>query len=183
MPTKQSRNGSRKVSKKRSRKVSKKGSRKISKKMSREISKKMSRKISKKGSRKNPCGVGKILKDGYYRKAYRIKSYIKSDGTKVNGTSVKSAFVAPTCIQDKGKIGKGPKLFQIKKNGMMRKYGYSTSGLMKSRRLSIDKAIKNNEKHEVLKHLVAIRTLNKSNKDLYDVLDKDVKYIQGKYFK
>ena len=48
---------------------------------------------------------------------------------------------------------------------------------------SIDKAIKNNEKHEVLKHLVAIRTLNKSNKDLYDVLDKDVKYIQGKYFK
>ena len=30
---------------------------------------------------------------------------------------------------------------------------------------------------------VHLETLNKSNKDLYDVLDKDVKYIQGKYFK
>lgn len=155
---------------------------KLSRKKSKRVSKKVSKKVSRKTSKKPPCGVGRILKDGYYRKAYRRKSYIKSDGTKVNGSVVKSAFVTSTCIQDKGKAGKGLKLFKIKNSGMMRKYGYTTGATMKSRRLSIDKAINGNEKHEVFKHLVTIRTLNKSNKDLYDILDKDVKYIQKKYF-
>ena len=174
MPRKTSKKGSRKVSKKSSRKVYKKGSRKTSKKSSRKTSKMMSRKIS--------CGVGKILKDGYYRKAHRINPYIKNDGKKVSGSTIKSVFVKPSCIQDRGKVGKGPKLFRVTNTGMLRKYGYSTSALMKSRRIAIDKSIKHNEKHEVLKHLVAIRTLNKSNKDKYDILDKDVKYIQNKYF-
>lgn len=164
------------------RKTSRKGSKKISKKRTRKSSRKSSKKVSKKVSRKNPCGVGRILKDGYYRKAYMKKSYVKNDGTKVSGSVVKPSFVPPTCIPDKGKLGKGPKLFKIKDTGMMRKYGYSTSATMKSRRISIDKAIKNNEKHEVLKRLVAIRTLNKSNDKIYNVLDKDVKYIQKKYF-
>ena len=57
------------------------------------------------------CSKGEIERVGY--------SFVKKTGTHVS--------VKPTCIKDKGKPGKGPKLITIphEDEGLLSKYGYS----------------------------------------------------------
>jgi hypothetical protein len=62
----------------------------------------------------------------------RRKSYVRSDGVRVKATSF--------TIKDRGRPGRGPKLFKLKKGGLS-KYGYSTSASLANRHLSLSRAI------------------------------------------
>lgn len=108
------------------------------------------------------CTKGQILRDGYVTKK----------GTKV----------APKCVKDMGKPGKGPKLFEMKDSGLLGNYGYELKIAHEKRTEAIKKSIKKNGKNKVLKYLVALRTLHKSNERYYNKLDRDVKWVQKNYF-
>ena len=127
-----------------------------------QFSKKTSKKSSKKSIKK--CPKGQILKKGY---------------TTQKGTKVK-----PTCIEDKGKPGKGPELFKIPKKdeGLLGDFGYELKISHEKRVKAIKKSIKANNALKVLRYLNAIRTLNKSNERYFNKLDKDVKWLQKNYF-
>lgn len=60
------------------------------------------------------------------------KSYVRSDGTRVKATSYTS--------KNRGRKGRGPKLFKLKKGGLSR-YGYSTSASAVDRHLALSRAI------------------------------------------
>jgi hypothetical protein len=60
------------------------------------------------------------------------KSYVRSDGTRVKATSFK--------IKNRGKRGRGPKLFKLKKGGLS-KYGYGTSKPISLRHQALSVAI------------------------------------------
>lgn len=60
------------------------------------------------------------------------KSYVRSDGTRVKATSYKT--------KNRGRPGRGPKLFKLKKGGLSR-YGYKTSTPMSMRHKALSMAI------------------------------------------
>lgn len=115
------------------------------------------------------CPKGTIKVEGY--------TYTKKDGKKVK--------VGSKCTPDKGKPGKGPKLFTIPKKdeGLLGDYGYELKISHEKRTKAIKKSIKKNGALKVLRFLTAIRTLNKSNERYFNKLDKDVKWVQKNYFK
>jgi hypothetical protein len=117
----------------------------------------------------SPCVKGKIERIGY---EYNTKS----------GTLVK---VKKTCIEDKGKPGKGPKLIIIPKEdeGLLTTYGYSLKDSYEKRIKALKKANKNEDKLKVLRHVNALRTLQKSNEKYYNKLDRDFKWLQQNYNK
>jgi hypothetical protein len=110
------------------------------------------------------------------RSSYIKKSYNRKDGTKVKGSKIKSSL-----IKDRGQKGKGKKLFEIKDKGFLREEGYSLKKSLSQRRASLKKASREKGMLPVLRHLNAIRTLQKSNPENYKKLDEDVKYIQKEY--
>jgi len=119
------------------------------------------------------------MEKGMIRRAsYIRKSYIRKDGVKVKATKVESSLII-----DRGKKGKGKKLFEIKDEGLLSEKGYSLKKSQSQRRVSLKKASKDNGTLKVFKHLNAIRTLQKSNPTNYSKLDKDVKFIQKEYRK
>jgi hypothetical protein len=119
------------------------------------------------------------MEKGMIRRAsYIRKSYIRKDGVKVKATKVESSLII-----DRGKKGKGKKLFEIKDEGLLSEKGYSLKKSQSQRRVSLKKASKDKGTLKVLKHLNAIRTLQKSNPENYSKLDKDVKFIQKEYSK
>ena len=77
-----------------------------------------------------------------------------------------------------GRIGTGKKLFEIKDKGFLTSEGYKLNKPETARRTSLRKASKKKGSLKVLRHLNAIRTLQKSNPTAYKKLDADVKYIQ-----
>jgi len=111
------------------------------------------------------CPLGKIER----------AAYITKNGVKV----------PKTCIEDKGKPGKGPKLIIMPKEdfGLLSNYGYSLNDSHETRIKAIKKSIKEHDKLKVLRHINALRTLQKSNERLYNKLDKDLKWIQKNYEK
>jgi len=114
------------------------------------------------------CPQGQIERVGY--------SFVKK-------TSKKIIKVKPTCIMDKGKPGKGPKLIEIPKEdiGLLGKYGYSLHKNHEERVKSIMKANKENNHLKILRHLNALRTLQKSNEKYYNKLDRDMKWLRKHY--
>jgi hypothetical protein len=62
----------------------------------------------------------------------RRKSYVRSDGTRVKGTSYTT--------KNRGRKGRGPKLFKLRKGGLS-KYGYSSKESIASRHASLSQAI------------------------------------------
>jgi succinate dehydrogenase/fumarate reductase flavoprotein subunit len=113
----------------------------------------------------NKCPQGQILRVGY--------SYEKK----------KTVNVKPTCIIDKGKPGKGLKLFEIPKEdiGLLSDYGYSLKKNYDERIKAIKKATRDYSKLKILKHINALRTLQKSNEKYYRKLDKDLRWLQDNY--
>jgi len=101
---------------------------------------------------------------------------MRKDGIKVKGSKVKSSL-----IKDRGEKGKGKKLFEIKDTGFLRKNGYSLKKSLKERKKSLRRASKEKDILPILRHLNAIRTLQKSNLENFKKLDKDVKFIQKEY--
>ena len=113
------------------------------------------------------CSANEIEKVGY--------SYKKKSGKQVD--------VKPTCINDKGKPGKGEKIINFSEEdvGLLSKYGYKLKNSHEKRVESLKKAIKDNSELKILRHVNAIRTLQKSNEKLYNKLDKDMKWLQKDY--
>ena len=116
------------------------------------------------------CPQGEINRVGY--------SFIKK-------TSKKTVKIKPTCIEDKGKPGKGPKLINIPKEdeGLLSDYGYSLKKSHEDRIKAIKKAYKEHPHLKILRHLNALRTLQKSNERNYNKLNKDMKWLQEYYSK
>ena len=116
------------------------------------------------------CPKGEIMRVGY--------SYTKK---KTN----KKVSVEPTCIKDRGKAGKGLKLIQMPEYdvGLLSKYGYSLAHSHIDRVKSIKKAMKENSELKILRHINALRTLQKSNQKYHNKLDKDYKWIEKDYRK
>jgi hypothetical protein len=114
------------------------------------------------------CPTGKIERVGY--------SYTKK-------TTGKNVHVNPTCINDMGKKGKGEKLIIIPEAdvGLLSKYGYKLKNSHEKRVDSLKQAINENSELKILKHVNALRTLQKSNEKLYNKLDKDMKWLQKDY--
>lgn len=114
------------------------------------------------------CEKGQIERDGY--------SYIRKK-------TQKKVSVPTTCVSDKGKPCKGPKLIIIPEYdvGLLSKYGYTLAENHERRVKVLKKAIKSNSKLKILRHLNALRTLLKSSPKLYNKLDKDMKWIQKDY--
>ncbi len=115
------------------------------------------------------CSNGKIMRSGY--------SFTKKTGKKVK--------VKSTCIKDQGKEGKGPKLIIIPDYdvGLLSSYGYSLKEPHEKRVKAIRKSMKEHSELKILRHINALRTLNKSHKSLFNKLDKDMKWIQNDYIK
>uniref|UniRef100_A0A6C0DAI7 Uncharacterized protein n=1 Tax=viral metagenome TaxID=1070528 RepID=A0A6C0DAI7_9ZZZZ len=101
------------------------------------------------------------------------------------GYTKKNSKIKPSCIEDKGKPGKGPKLITIphEDEGLLSKYGYSLKNSFEERIKSIKKAYKENSHLKILRHINALRTLQKSNEKYYNKLDRDMKWIQEYYKK
>jgi hypothetical protein len=116
----------------------------------------------------NKCQTGDIEKVGY--------SYTKKN-------SNKKIDVNSVCIKDKGKPGKGMKIIDFPEEdiGLLSKYGYKLKNSHEKRVESLKKAIKENSELKILRHVNAIRTLQKSNEKLYNKLDKDMKWLQKDY--
>jgi hypothetical protein len=114
------------------------------------------------------CLDGQIERIGY--------TYMKKN-------SKKAIKVKATCVEDKGKPGRGPKLITIPAYdiGLLSKYNYSLKDSHEKRIQSLKKAIKENSELKILRHINALRTLQKSNEKLYNKLDKDMKWIQSDY--
>jgi hypothetical protein len=111
------------------------------------------------------CSNGKIERVGYIRK----------DKVKVKST----------CIKDQGKPGKGPKLITMPDYdvGLLSDYGYSLKESHEKRIKAIRKSMKEHSELKILRHINALRTLHKSHENLFNKLDKDMKWIQNDYMK
>ena len=114
------------------------------------------------------CSPGQIIRDAYTKK--------------VNNKIVK---VDSVCIKDTGKPGKGPKLIIIpdKDIGLLKKYGYLLKDSYEKRIIALKKALMKENNLKILRHINALRTLQKSNEKYYNKLDKDFKWLQKQYNK
>jgi hypothetical protein len=114
------------------------------------------------------CKKGQIMRVGYNFTKKTTKKVVK---------------VNPSCVKDRGKPGKGPKLITIPKEdiGLLDKYGYTLKNSFEERIKSLKKANKEISKLKVLRYINALRTLQKSNEKYYNKLDKDMKWLQSNY--
>ena len=65
-----------------------------------------------------------------------------------------------------------------KEEEILLKYGYSLNDTHENRINALNKAITKNPKLKILRHINALRTLQKSNKKIYNKLNKDIEWIQ-----
>ncbi len=98
------------------------------------------------------------------------KAYVRSDGTRVKATSYQA--------KNRGKPGRGPKLFTLKKGGLTR-YGYTTTATRASRHLALTRAISRGvPKLTLSQRLGALATLLKrTNPALSRRLRKNQKWV------
>jgi hypothetical protein len=134
--------------------------------------------LSQENNKSEIVGGAKCPKGMIERVAYSFK----------RKTSKKKVNVKAVCIKDQGKMSKtskGPKLDILPKEdiGILSDYGYSLHDSHDERIKALKKAIKHNNELKILRHVNALRTLNKSNKTNYNKLDKDLKWIQKDYKK
>jgi len=119
------------------------------------------------------CPRGMIYRRPYTRRVRRVGRGRRA------GSMIR---IKGKCIPDKGRKGKGPKLITIKQKGILTQFGYGVSKTEAVSRAALVKAARKYTPLSTLRRLVAIRTLNKSNPKTYNKLDKDVKFLQRKYF-
>jgi hypothetical protein len=105
-----------------------------------------SRLLSLLGTRKK-CPPGQIPRSAYVRRfstTIAKKGYTKRSklGKLVKVfPSLKSTFVKASCVEDKGKVGKGAQVFGPLRKGELSKYGYSYKLPEPERRMALQKAI------------------------------------------
>ena len=115
----------------------------------------------------------------------RRKAYVRQDGTKVSAV----------CIMDRGKPGRGKKLWTVRKDGL-RKFGYSLKKSDKERQAALRRAVKGtpgkvmngrrySSKGLIILRLGAIRNYMKNEpkmKTYYRKLSKDMVYVRNTWF-
>lgn len=67
------------------------------------------------------------------------------------------------------------------RKGDLTEFGYRLNGKLKNRREALREAINRYGSLSVLHKLVILRTFNKHREQLYEKLDKDIKWIQREY--
>src|SRR4029078_745211 len=108
------------------------------------------------------CKIGQVLRVAYKKK---------------NGTKVKA-----TCILDRGKSGKGPRLIMIKDKGALGKYGYSTGASLEARHRALKSAVRAYGLTSVKRKLVAVRTLNRNTAPKSSrIFGSDVRWLTKTY--
>jgi len=120
---------------------------------------------------KPKCKKGEIIREGYYRKAHS-----KNSGK----TKIDSTWVAPTCVEDTGKEGKGEQLFVLEK-GVLGKFGYEDVRSMSTtaRQSSLRDALKKIKPLSLYRRLNALYVLNKDkNKNLAKIFKDDAEWIK-----
>ena len=124
---------------------------------------------------KSKCSKGYIMKEGYKRKPY---SKLSRTGSKI---SVKSNWVAPTCVKSTSKNSKKSKLITIMDKDILEPYGYKDikNLTVVKRHSSLNKAIQDIKPLSIYRRLIAIATLNKNkNIELFKILRDDAEYIK-----
>lgn len=121
------------------------------------------------------CSDGKIRKKGYYRKNY----------SRQNGTKVKGSYVKSTCIEDRGKPGKGDKILPTPNDDFhFTQYGYSIKKSDKERQKALKLAADDVGIKTAARRLTLIYNLQASddkNRIVKKKMGKDVSYL-WKYF-
>lgn len=108
------------------------------------------------------CPSGQIRRKGY--------SYVR-DGKRVR--------VPSTCIKDRGKPGKGPKVIPPLKKGALEKFGYHTDESADKRHKALAKSVKKVGYAETIRRLNAVRVLNKNtNPSLSRLFTRDMHWVQ-----
>ena len=74
-------------------------------------------------------------------------------------------------------------IIPLEDEGLLGKYGYILKNSHENRIKALKKAFKENSHLKILRHLNAIRTLQKSNEKNFNKLDKDMKWLQEYYKK
>ena len=133
----------------------------------------MREKFPKAASKK--CSKGYIKREGYRKKSF------KSHSKKGKVISVKGYDVAPGCIKSvTGKSSKGKSLITIMDKDVLGKFGYrdvkNTSQTV--RHDSLRKALKMIKPLSVYRRIIALATLNKDDKKLYNLLRADAAWIK-----
>ena len=135
------------------------------------------------------CPKGEIVRKGYNRKGHSRKSFTKKSGSKVRGSYVSRAHVGPTCVEDRGRSGKGPKRLPTpKKQGMLRHYGYDTDKSVNERESILRRAARHEKGGalEVLRHLNLIRNLQANDdkgRRVKDAMATDIQFLSNLYSK
>lgn len=118
------------------------------------------------------CKKGEILREGYTRKSY----------TRKDGSKVKSTYVSPSCVQDRGKPGKGPKtLPKPDPNVHLRDYGYSVNKNAGQRQRALKRASRELGTLPVLRRLNLIANYSKSSVDKEEKMRDDVEYMKRQH--
>jgi len=65
--------------------------------------------------------------------------------------------------------------------GLLSNYGYTLKNSHENRIKAIKKSMKDNDLLKILRHLNALRTLQKANEKNCNKLDKDLKWVQKEY--
>jgi len=71
----------------------------------------------------------------------------------------------------------------IEDYGLLSNYGYTLKNSHEDRIKAIKKSMKEHDLLKILRHLNALRTLQKSHEKLFNKLDKDLKWVQKEYEK
>lgn len=127
------------------------------------------------------CGPGMIVRDGYRR-----KSYMRSDGVKVE-----SARVGPVCVKDIGRKGKGSPRIQKKyklRKGALTNLGYQVEDPEKVRHAVLERAIESGTDANSLKWKLNAQYVYRKNArkgseraKLAKRFKSDVEYLKRKY--
>lgn len=113
------------------------------------------------------CPNGQIRRRGYTAKRGSKKISVKS-----------------TCIKDRGSKGKGPKTLPVLREEVsLSRHGYSAKATKERRHTALRKAARTHGTLKVLRRLNLIRNYSSWNKENYDKMSEDVKYLSEYYEK
>lgn len=102
------------------------------------------------------------------RGTIRRKAYTRKDGVHVKSS----------CIRDRGKPGKGPRLFTLKKGGLS-KYGYHMKDNAEKRHKALKKALKHNSYASIVRKINALSILMKNTEPYLSKKAKaDLKWLK-----
>ena len=126
--------------------------------------------------RSGACPEGFDLRKGYEKKSYQRK----------DGIRIKSTYIDPVCVKNKGlpgKLTREASIIHIDEKNSFEPYGYKTTNNSKTRYSHLLEAVKELSYATVLRKLVALRLFhskenNTKNEKLYNIFDTDIEMLR-----